>query len=198
MQLARLCSACLSCTSRPARRTGPAARWPTSPRTPEACLAILASACSPGSSPCRTHADGTSLPGFVFDYYFNGNDAGASPGALKSITYASGGIATYSYTMQSLDICDRSFAVLPPAGNEFQALFHAFLRRRLRRDHMVLGIRRRAALHRSIPGWAALGWLTLTNDSVLFSNPSGLNLATLQICCKRRLFRICSLNRGKC
>ena len=101
-----------------------------------------------------SNADGTSLPGFVLDYYFNGTDAGASPGALKSITYASGGIAT-SYTMQSLDICDRSFAVLPPAGNEFEG---AVPRIFFGDDYAVTtwySASAGALSCRSIPGWAA-------------------------------------------
>lgn len=128
-----------------------------------------------------SNADGTSLPGFVFDYYFNGTDAGASPGALKSITYASGGVASYSYTMQSLDICDRSFAVLPPTSNEFEgAVPRVFFG-----DDYAVTIwysESAGALSLQVYTWLGrwVGW-QLTNDSVLFSNPSGLDLATLQV-----------------
>lgn len=55
---------------------------------------------------------GESLPGFVFDYYTGPGDP--HPGALRSITYPQGGIATYVYAARSLPVCAKSLAVPRP------------------------------------------------------------------------------------
>jgi RHS repeat-associated protein len=127
------------------------------------------------------NADGVSLPGLVFDYYFNAVDAGASPGALKSITYAAGGVATYTYTLQSLDICERSYAVLPPAGDAFAG---AQPRVYFGDDYAVTTwySQSTGALSLQVYTWLGrwVGW-QLTDDSILFSDPAGLNLSTLQV-----------------
>jgi RHS repeat-associated protein len=127
------------------------------------------------------NADGVSLPGLVFDYYFNAVDAGASPGGLKSITYATGGVATYTYTMQSLDICERSYAVLPPAGDAFAG---AQPRVYFGDDYAVTTwySQSTGALSLQVYTWLGrwVGW-QLTDDSILFSDPAGLNLSTLQV-----------------
>ncbi len=38
-----------------------------------------------------------------------------NPGALANITYPDGGVASYSYELQALDICDRKITISPPA-----------------------------------------------------------------------------------
>ncbi len=68
------------------------------------------------------NADGEALPGILFDYYLTpvGADGsvpdGECPGALASVTYPQGGIATYRYARQSLTQCDRRQDVTPPVG----------------------------------------------------------------------------------
>lgn len=52
------------------------------------------------------------LPGFKFNYYLT--DPNSNLGALKSITWPSGGVATYAYQAVSLDICQRSLSLSPP------------------------------------------------------------------------------------
>ena len=56
-----------------------------------------------------------SLPGFLFAYHLEGGQ-GSNPGALKTITWPTGGCATYAYQEAKLDICERTAKVLPPAG----------------------------------------------------------------------------------
>ncbi|MGI5521497.1 RHS repeat domain-containing protein [Micromonospora sp. CA-259024] len=56
---------------------------------------------------------GVSLPGYAFDYYL---DAADSPnvGALCSITYPQGAVATWAYEASCLDICDRATPQIEP------------------------------------------------------------------------------------
>ena len=63
-----------------------------------------------------TNATGQSLPGICFAYYLE--PTGPSPGALQSITYPQGAVATYTYTdsPQTLPICERTITVTPPAA----------------------------------------------------------------------------------
>jgi large repetitive protein len=63
-----------------------------------------------------TNAVGQALPGVRFAYYLE--PAGPSPGALQSISYPQGGVATYSYSdsPQTLPVCNRSISVPPPPG----------------------------------------------------------------------------------
>lgn len=68
------------------------------------------------------NAGGEALPGILFHYCLTpiGADGsvpdGESPGALASVTYPQGGIATYRYARQSLTQCDRRQDVTPPVG----------------------------------------------------------------------------------
>ncbi|MEU4473205.1 RHS repeat-associated core domain-containing protein [Micromonospora sp. NPDC023888] len=59
------------------------------------------------------NAYGASLPGYAFTYYV---DAADSPnvGALCSITYPQGAVATWSYAASCLDICDRATPEIAP------------------------------------------------------------------------------------
>ena len=56
---------------------------------------------------------GVPRPGMQMDYYLH-DEEGFSPGALKTITYPEGGVATYTYTRQELDICRRDYEVPRP------------------------------------------------------------------------------------
>ncbi|TRU83340.1 MAG: hypothetical protein EWV76_12195 [Microcystis novacekii Mn_MB_F_20050700_S1] len=52
----------------------------------------------------QKNADGESLPGYKFEYYTNSEDINDTihRGALKNITYPTGGIATFTYQKQNL------------------------------------------------------------------------------------------------
>lgn len=56
---------------------------------------------------------GQALPGFGIEYYTNSTDI--NPGALKTITWPTGGTATYSYQASELAICTRDLTMTPPA-----------------------------------------------------------------------------------
>ncbi|MDT7950753.1 MAG: RHS repeat-associated core domain-containing protein [Acetobacteraceae bacterium] len=62
----------------------------------------------------QTNADGDSLPALRFGYWLDAAEAGASPGALTTITYPQGAVASYGYTRQVLPICDRGQNVPAP------------------------------------------------------------------------------------
>ncbi|RIK74499.1 hypothetical protein DCC62_15185 [candidate division KSB1 bacterium] len=53
-------------------------------------------------------------PALVFDYYFTSSDP--RYGALKSITYPEGGIATYDYASQTIAKSSRNLTISAPAG----------------------------------------------------------------------------------
>lgn len=59
--------------------------------------------------------DGNYLPGLKFDYYLTGEEDQTNLGALREITYPEGGVATYSYTLHDLEICQRKITITPPA-----------------------------------------------------------------------------------
>ncbi|MCW2933119.1 MAG: Rhs family protein [Actinomycetia bacterium] len=61
------------------------------------------------------NATGASLPGYAFDYYLDAAD-GPNVGALRSVTYPQGAVATWSYAESSLDICDRATPDIVPAS----------------------------------------------------------------------------------
>lgn len=60
------------------------------------------------------NAGGDALPGFRYDYYLDTTEP-TNVGALKSIRWPSGGVATYTYTPASLDICERTLPLDPPS-----------------------------------------------------------------------------------
>ena len=60
------------------------------------------------------NAAGESLPGFNYDYHLD-TTASTNLGALNTITYPSGGTVSYAYTPTSLDICQRTATLTPPA-----------------------------------------------------------------------------------
>ncbi len=60
----------------------------------------------------QLNIDGEAQPGLELDYFWQTEDLNA--GALRAITYPEGGRAAYSYTRQSLAICQRRQAVNPP------------------------------------------------------------------------------------
>lgn len=129
-----------------------------------------------------TNAGGDSLPGLVFDYYFDRTGDGASPGALKSITYSQGATATYVYTKQSLDVCDRSYAVSPPPGGTFAG---AVPRVFFGDGYAVVTWYSPANGALSLQAYSWLGnwrmWQP-TSDSVIYSNAgAGLALDTLDV-----------------
>ncbi|HEX5749729.1 MAG TPA: RHS repeat-associated core domain-containing protein [Archangium sp.] len=131
-----------------------------------------------------SNAFNDSLPGIVFDYYFDSpasSNTASSPGALKSITYPQGGAATYSYTKQSLDICDRTYAVPQPsdpgfAGSTPRVFFGE--------DYAVTTWYSAASGKLSMQVYTWLGrwesW-SLTPDTVLFNDSAGLDLSTLEV-----------------
>ncbi|MFM0289081.1 RHS repeat domain-containing protein [Paraburkholderia megapolitana] len=129
-----------------------------------------------------TNASGDSLPGLAFDYYFDATGDGASPGALKSITYSQGAIATYSYTKQSLDICNRSYTVSPPSGGTFTG---ATPRVFFGDGYAVVTWYSPANGALSLQVYSWLGNWQLwqpTSDSVIYSNAgAGLTLDTLDV-----------------
>ncbi|SOE97991.1 RHS repeat-associated core domain-containing protein [Burkholderia sp. OK233] len=129
-----------------------------------------------------TNAGGASLPGLVFDYYFDATEDGASPGALKSITYSQGATATYSYAKQSLDICNRSYTVSPPSGETFAG---AAPRVFFGDGYAVVTWYSTAYGALSLQVYSWLGNWQLwqpTSDSVIFSNKAaGLDLTTLDV-----------------
>jgi RHS repeat-associated protein len=51
------------------------------------------------------------LPGFEFDYYTDATAAGASLGALRSITTPEGARARYTYARQELSVCNRKLEI---------------------------------------------------------------------------------------
>jgi RHS repeat-associated protein len=63
-----------------------------------------------------TNASGQALPGIRFAYYLE--PTGPSPGALQSVTYPQGAVATYTYSdsPQILPMCNRTITVAPPTG----------------------------------------------------------------------------------
>ena len=128
-----------------------------------------------------SNAAGTSLPGLVFDYYFNSTDSGASPGALKSITYSQGATATYSYTKQLLHVCDRSLAVAPPAGSTFDS---ATPRVFFGEGYAVVCWYASPSGSLSLQVYSWLGnwqmWQPI-GGSVIFSDGAGLEQATLDV-----------------
>lgn len=127
------------------------------------------------------NADGNSLPGLEFDYYFDASESGASPGALKTVTYTQGAVATYSYTKQSLDICDRTLQVSPPSGAIFDG---AMPRVFFGGNYAVVTWYAPAAGALSLQVYTWLGnwrmWQA-TNDSIIFADAAGLDISTLDV-----------------
>lgn len=62
------------------------------------------------------NGDGDAQPGYEYAYYLDADDEGGQPGALKAITFPEGAVATYTYTAQDLDVCDREQVVEQPSG----------------------------------------------------------------------------------
>ncbi len=62
----------------------------------------------------RYAPDGSCLPGLQFDYCFDKNLEDSNLGALQSITIPEGAVATYTYTKQALEICQRDQTILKP------------------------------------------------------------------------------------
>ena len=64
----------------------------------------------------QRNGDQDSLPGMLFDYYRLSTDP--HPGALRTVTYPEGGVATYDYAQQDLPLCARELTVERPARGE--------------------------------------------------------------------------------
>ncbi|RNF82030.1 RHS repeat domain-containing protein [Montanilutibacter psychrotolerans] len=71
------------------------------------------------------NAEGANLPGYRFDYALD-VAAGGNLGALASITWPTGGVASYDYASVSLPICDRSLAISAPSPMPTQSMARVF------------------------------------------------------------------------
>lgn len=136
------------------------------------------------------NAHGDSLPGLEFDYYFDSSESGASPGALKTVTYTQGGVATYSYTKQSLDICDRTLQVSPPSGTIFDG---AMPRVFFGNNYAVVTWYAPAGGALSLQVYTWLGnwrmWQA-TDDSIIFEDAAGLDISTLDVVARENFFAL--------
>jgi RHS repeat-associated protein len=124
--------------------------------------------------------DGLTQPGIELGYYLQAADApGVSPGALATITYPEGGTATYTYTRQDLDICQRTLEVKRPAGVPAGASPRVYFGG----DYAAVCYYNQSSLQLSFQvfTWAGswLSWQLDPNDSVL--DTRGLDLSTLQV-----------------
>ncbi|NTJ62043.1 hypothetical protein G6M50_12110 [Agrobacterium rhizogenes] len=135
------------------------------------------------------NASGEALPGLIFDYYFDTSLSGSSPGALKSITYPQGAVATYTYTQQQLAVCERMVSVGPPSddfqGAEPRAFFGS--------DYVVTTWYNTSQGTLSLQVYTWLGrWIewSLTDDTVLFSSADGLDLTTLNVVASENFFAL--------
>jgi large repetitive protein len=136
-----------------------------------------------------SNAEGDTLPGLVFDYYFTSTGTGVSPGALKSITWPQGGVATYTYTQQTLDVCDRTYQVSPPSSAFTGAIPRVFFGD----DYAVTCWYNPAKGMLSLQVYTWLGrWApwSLTADAVLFSDTDGLDLSTLNVVASEDFFAL--------
>jgi RHS repeat-associated protein len=136
-----------------------------------------------------SNADGDSLPGLVFDYYFDGSRSGASPGALWTATYPQGGTATYTYTSQSLTVCDRTQTVPPPEGIPAGAHPRVFYGS----DYAVTTWYDPLQGQLSLQVYTWVGrWESWELDSgaLLFKDSNGLDLSTLNVIANDEYFAL--------
>ena len=68
-------------------------------------------------------AQGTALPGYVYDYFWDDGADGAQAGALRTITTPQGGTAAYRYEAVQLTACDRVAAIDRPTADSVPRVF---------------------------------------------------------------------------
>src|SRR6185369_15511990 len=104
-------------------------------------------------------------------------------------TYPQGAVATYSYTRQTLDVCDRTFAAKPPSS-DFQG---AVPRVYFGPDYAVVSwySTARSLLSLQVYTWLGRweGW-SLTSDSVIASGNGGLDPTQLNAICDEGFFAL--------
>ncbi|HXH14372.1 MAG TPA: RHS repeat-associated core domain-containing protein, partial [Alphaproteobacteria bacterium] len=140
------------------------------------------------------NADGNALPGLVFDYYLDPTVAGASPGALKSITYPQGGVATYTYTQQSLAVCNRQQEVTPPLRLPDKVPCGGVPRVWFGPDYAVTTWYDAAKGQLALQVFTWLGrwlaWQIDANNPLLFDDASGLDFPTLNVIASQDYFAL--------
>lgn len=68
------------------------------------------------ASVTETNAEGQSLPPYRFSYLLTAQSTPANYGALASITYPQGSVASWSYNSVVASNCNRTLTVTPPSG----------------------------------------------------------------------------------
>lgn len=122
--------------------------------------------------------DGIAEPGMLFSYDQAENTAGGQPGALTSITYPSGGTATYSYTKQDLKICDRTQAAARPTDVPAGATPRVFFGS----DYAVVCYYNQNSLELSMQVYTWEGsWLLWQPPSSAVIDTQGINLDSLNV-----------------
>jgi RHS repeat-associated protein len=136
------------------------------------------------------NADGDTLPGMLFSYHLDASRSGASPGALATITYPQGGKATYTYTLRSLPVCDRSAVVEPPSGMASGATPRVWFGP----DYAVTTWYNAAQGTLSLVVYTWLGrweaWQLDAGSATVFANKNGLDLSTLDVLAREDFFAL--------
>ncbi|WP_342379848.1 RHS repeat-associated core domain-containing protein [Myxococcus stipitatus] len=131
--------------------------------------------------------DDVESPGLVLDYYLETSVEGGQPGALASITSPEGATATYTYTHQSLSLCERRAEVKRP-----ESLSGGSPRIYYGPDYAVVTYYHGANGRLSLQVWTWSGaWLTWQldpNDALL--DTRGLDLETLQVVANQDFFAL--------
>ena len=123
--------------------------------------------------------DGVAQPSLDLSYYLDESTDESSPGALATITYPEGGIATYSYSHQDLAICQRSLEVPKPTELEGGASPRVFFGS----DYAVVCYYNQSdpQLSMQVFTWAG-SWLSWQlDDSDALIDTGGIDLSTLQV-----------------
>jgi len=138
----------------------------------------------------QSNAAGASLPGYQFDYYWQATSP--NPGALKSLTYPHGAVATYSYSQRDLMVCHRRSDPIPAPppgliGNGF-----ATPRIWFGSDYVVLTWTNETngRLYLSVYNWLGYWQTWKPSNPVIFNEPAGFDLTSLNVAPREHQFTL--------
>lgn len=127
-----------------------------------------------------SNAAGGSLPGYAFEYMLDASQ-GSNPGAIHSITWPTGGSASYGYQAVDLPICERSLSLSAPAPLPAQSMSRVWFGA----DYAVVmwNNTSSAQLSMQVMSWNGQwnAWQPAASSPLLLDGSGGTSLSTVRV-----------------